>query len=188
MSDVSPADVLGRVVLALGSAGVPYMLTGSFASALHGMPRATQDIDMVIAPTPESLERLLDQFPEKRYYVSREAALQASEKAGMFNVVDLETGWKIDFIFRKPRDFSQTEFDRRAQANALGVRLFVASAEDVLISKLEWAKLGESERQIRDAAGIIATQAADLDTAYVETWVARLGLDAQWDAARSAAP
>jgi hypothetical protein len=187
-SDASPGDVLRRIVRALERAAVPYMLTGSFAGALHGRPRATQDIDIVIAPTAASLEHLLSEFPEARYYVSRDAALEAFEQASMFNVVDFETGWKIDFIFRKARSFSRAEFERRAQTDALGIRLFVATPEDLLISKLEWAKLGESERQIRDAAGIVSTQGSDLDDAYVQTWVEALGLQAQWDAARTVAP
>jgi hypothetical protein len=183
-SDAGPADVIERIARALESAGVPYMLTGSFASALHGAPRATQDIDVVIAPNLGSLRRLLRQFPEERYYVSRDAALEAYGSSGLFNVVDFETGWKIDFILRKPREFSQVEFERRTETDVLGVRLFVASAEDVLISKLEWAKLGESERQIRDAAGILRTQGSDLDVAYVAVWVKRLGLEVQWEAAK----
>ena len=68
-------DVIRRIVYILDSASVPYMLTGSFASSLHGMPRATQDIDLVIAPNPASLEALLKNFPEDQYYVSRDAAL-----------------------------------------------------------------------------------------------------------------
>jgi hypothetical protein len=91
----------------------------------------------------------------------------------------LSAEWKIDFIFLKPRAFSQEEFMRRVEADGLGMRLFVATPEDLLIAKLEWAKLGESDRQVRDAAGMIATQGGDLDMTYVEGWVERLGLGAQ---------
>lgn len=187
-SGAGPADVIGRIVAALDAAGVPYMMTGSFASAIHGAPRSTQDVDVVVAPTRTSLMALVDQFPEDRYYLSREAALGAYENAGMFNVVDLQTGWKVDFILQKPRDFSRAEFDRRIETEALGTRLYVATAEDVLVAKLEWGKIGGSERQIRDAAGIIATQGEDLDVSYVETWVAKLELQVQWDRARTLAP
>jgi hypothetical protein len=72
--DEGAEGVLRRVRLALDAAGVPYMLTGSFASAFHGAPRTTQDVDVVIAPTLGSLNKLLSQFPEEQYYVSREAA------------------------------------------------------------------------------------------------------------------
>ncbi len=111
------------------------------------MPRATQDIDLVIAPNPGSLEALLKNFPEDQYYVNRDAAFDAYQRSSLFNVIDFASGWKIDFIVRKPRDFSRLEFDRRTPANVLGTTLFVASPEDVLISKLEWAKL--ANRNVR---------------------------------------
>jgi len=180
-------DLIRRIINILDAANVPYMLTGSFASSFHGMPRATQDIDLVIAPTPTSLDALLKNFPEDQYYVSREAAFDAFRRSSLFNVIDLASGWKIDFIVKKPRDFSRLEFDRRAPANVLGTTVFVASPEDVLISKLEWAKLAESERQIEDAAGIIRTQGRDLDTAYIENWIEKLGLQVQWKKAKAKA-
>ena len=180
-------DVIRRIISILDAASVPYMLTGSFASSLHGMPRATQDIDLVIAPNLASLEAVLKNFPEDQYYVSRDAALEAYRHTSLFNVIDIASGWKIDLIIRKPRDFSRLEFDRRTPANILGTTVFVASPEDVLISKLEWAKLAESERQIEDAAGIIRTQGPDLDTAYIERWAEKLGLQAQWSLAQAKA-
>lgn len=64
-------DVLRRILQILESANIPYMLTGSFASSIHGSPRATQDIDLVIAPNPISLDDLLKHFPEDKYYVRR---------------------------------------------------------------------------------------------------------------------
>lgn len=175
-------DVIRRIISILDAASVPYMLTGSFASSLHGMPRATQDIDLVIAPNPASLEALLKNFPEDQYYVSRDAAFEAYRRTSLFNVIDFDSGWKIDFIIRKPRDFSRLEFDRRTPANVLETTVFVASPEDVLI-----AKLAESERQIEDAAGIIRTQGHDLDTAYIEHWAEKLGIEAQWDMAKAKA-
>ncbi len=182
-----PGEVLGRVVHALDAADVPYMLTGSIASAFYGAPRATQDIDVVIAPDRASLNRLLELFPQGQYYASREAAMEAFDRRDLFNIVDMETSWKIDFILRKDRPFSRAEFERRMLVDALGLRLYVASAEDVLLSKLEWAKSGESERQLRDVAGIIRTQGEDLDLPYVETWVGTLELHPQWELAKDLA-
>lgn len=148
----------------------------------------THDIDIVIAPTLGSLNQLLKQFPEEQYYASREAALQAYGSEGMFNVIDLETGWKVDFIIRKQRPFSLEEFERRREAEIEGARIFVASPEDVIVAKLEWAKLGESERQLRDAASIVATRGSELDEAYISRWVERLDLQTQWEKAKSFAP
>lgn len=184
MSDDSAEVVVGRVLRALETAGVPYMLTGSFASAFHGAPRTTQDIDIVIAPTLGSLQRLIKEFPEESYYLSRDAALQAYGSEGLFNVIDFDSGWKIDFIVRKSRRFSVEEFERRHQADMLGVTLFVASAEDVILSKLEWAKLSQSERQIRDVAGIVRTKGDALDYRYIERWVTSLALQEQWNTAK----
>jgi hypothetical protein len=182
---MSVVDVFARVRAALEAAGVPHMLTGSFASSFHGAPRATQDIDIVIAPSREQLLALIAQFPADMYYVSRDAALEALARHDQFNVIDLATGWKVDFIMRKPRAFSREEFERRRPADLSGVvEMNVASAEDILLAKLEWAKRGGSARQIEDAAGIIRLQGERLDTAYVQRWVAALGLHEQWQAAR----
>lgn len=164
----------------LETSGMPYMLTGSYASAVHGTPRATQDIDIVIGPSRAQLETLLEQLPDTAYYVSREAALDALARRGQFNVIDFETGWKVDFILVKAREFSREELARRRAIEVDEVPLFVASAEDVVIAKLEWAKLGASTRQLEDVAGIIRMQAERLDRPYVERWVAQLGLNEQW--------
>lgn len=171
----------------LESIGVPYMVTGSFVSAVHGVPRATHDVDVVIAPTARQVEALVQQFTESEYYAELEDALDAFRYRTQFNVIDQNSAWKIDFILRKDRPFSITEFERRTIVKILGVSVYAASPEDILIAKLEWAKIGESERQIRDAAGILAIQGHNLDFEYVEHWVAALGLEAQWQAAREAA-
>ena len=70
----SPSSVIVRFADILDAVGIPYMLTGSFASGIHGQPRASHDIDFVIAPTLGSLNQLLKKLPEQEYYVSREAA------------------------------------------------------------------------------------------------------------------
>lgn len=184
-TDDGAEGAIRRVLNALERAGVPYMLTGSFASAFHGAPRTTQDVDVVIAPTLGSLQKLLREFPEDQYYVSREAALQAYGSESLFNVIDLTSGWKIDFIVRKSRAFSQEEFGRRRSADLLGMTLYIASAEDVVLSKLEWAKMSESDRQIADVVGILRTQGHELDEGYIERWATALGVDAQWNRARA---
>ena len=181
------AEVFRRITSALDEASIPYMLTGSFASAYHGAARATQDLDFVIAPTPAQLRTLVSLLPSKEYYVDLEAALEACRRESLFNVVDLETGWKIDFIIRKSRAFSQEEFRRRQPVQVQGAPLFVVSAEDAIISKLEWAKLAQSQRQIEDAAAILRMQWDALDRTYLQKWIGELGLTAEWNTARSMA-
>ena len=93
----------------------------------------------------------------------------------------------MDFILKKRRPFSDVEFERRDVLEFSGLRLSFATAEDILISKLEWVKEGESQRQLEDAAGIIRVQGDNLDIPYVEYWVRELGLSEQWVAAKARA-
>lgn len=172
-----------NLISAFEKARIPYMVTGSFASSAHGIVRGTRDIDFVIAPTAEQLRLLVQQFPDDRYYADEYDALEALQHESQFNIIDFGSSWKADLIIRKRREFSRVEFDRRRPHVINGLRVFVATPEDILVAKLEWAKMSESERQIEDAAGVIATQGPDLDRGYVERWVAELGLEEQWQRA-----
>jgi len=156
------------------------MLSGSFASAHYGAPRSTQDIDLVIEATSAQLRAFVEGLSGNEYYADLDSALEAHKRQSMFNVIDLATGWKIDLIIRKSRAFSQEEFRRRQRVSLHEVPLFVASAEDVIISKLEWAKLGQSRRQIEDAAAILRVRGDALDQPYLEKWIAELGLVDEW--------
>jgi hypothetical protein len=107
----------------------------------------------------------------------------------MFNVIDIASGWKIDFIIRKNRPFSRSEFTRRMKLTLLDVPVFVASPEDTIVAKLEWSQQsGGSQRQRRDVAGILATIGDQLDRAYVEQWIRDLGLDDEWLEAQRTSP
>lgn len=108
-------------------------------------------------------------------------ARDALRRRLQFNVVDARSAFKLDLIVRKERSFSREEFDRRRSVDLLpGVRVSLASAEDTILSKLEWAKnAGRSEKQIDDAAGVLAVSRG-LDRAYVERWAAELGVSDLW--------
>jgi len=157
------------------------MLSGSFASAYYGAPRSTQDIDLVIETTYAQLGKFVQSLSSDEYYVDLNAALDAYKRQSLFNVIDLATGWKIDFIIRKSRDFSEQEFRRRQRVSLERLELFITSAEDVVISKLEWSKLAKSQRQIEDVAGILRARWESLDRSYLETWISNLGLEKEWD-------
>lgn len=175
--------ILQTVGRALDAAGIPFMLTGSFASAYHGAGRATMDVDFVIDPTFAQLRALIAGFPASTWYASIEAAFEAREQESQFNLIDLETGWKVDLIIRKSRPFSRVEFDRRAVIEFEGVRLAVATVEDVILTKLEWARLGGSARQLEDVAALLRIRAEDLDRPYLDRWIDELGIATQWEAA-----
>ena len=175
-------SLLRAVAAALGDAGIPFMLTGSFASAYHGAGRATMDIDLVIDPLPDNLDAFVHAMEVSGMYVSDAAAREALANRSMFNIVDPESGWKVDLIVRKRRSFSEEEFARRQSVDFFGVRLHVATVEDVILSKLEWAKLGASARQIEDVASLLRFHGEEIDSAYLQRWIAALEVGSQWDA------
>jgi hypothetical protein len=182
---VSAGAFLSRLVAILEAAGIPYMVAGSFASAFHGVARSTQDLDVVIDPAAAMLDAFLASIDPEVYYVDPDTARDALRRRSQFNVIDMTTGWKADLIIRKARPFSLAELARRQPAELLGTRTYVATAEDSIISKLEWAKQGGSTRQLRDVAGILEMRGDKLDLEYLERWIRELALETEWARARS---
>lgn len=160
------------------------MLTGSVAAAYHGAARATMDVDAVIDPTPEQLADLVRRLLLAGLYVSLEAAREALAERTMFNAIDPETGWKADFIVRRNRPFSAEEFARRVPAELFGERVGVATIEDIILSKLEWATIGGSARQLEDVRRLLAIGGDSVDCAYIERWVDTLGVRVSWQSVR----
>lgn len=179
---MSITSFLQRVVDILDVAGVPYMLTGSLAAAYYATPRATQGVDVVIHTQESGLDRLIQGFAEAGLYVDRGVALDAWRSQGQFNAIDPESGWKVDLIVRKDRSFSRAEFERRERAKLLGIEVSLVSLEDVLLAKLEWARMGDSELQRQDVVRLLEQRGEELDRSYLEKWVAELGLQAEWSA------
>ena len=177
----SQPDFLLHLTGALDKAQVPYMLTGSVASSLYGEPRATRDLDVVVALTRGQIEAVLDAL-SKGCYISRAAAHEALVNASSFNVIEIEAGWKADLIVRKDRPFSLAEFARRRKASVLGLQIWVATPEDIILSKLAWGKQSGSEMQVRDALGVAAVQYESLDRDYLRQWA--MELDVADDLAR----
>jgi hypothetical protein len=169
-------EFLNSIISALDKAKIPYIFSGSVASSYHGQPRATNDADIVIAPTVQQLEILL-QLLEGKYYVSLTAAMDALKHNSAFNIIDIEGGWKADLIICKNRPFSTEEFRRRSNAELYGTNVWILSAEDIILSKLEWAKQSESERQFQDALGVAIAQWRHLDLGYLKKWAKELGIE-----------
>lgn len=174
-------EALFGVVRALERLGIPHMVTGSVASSFHGRPRSTHDADIVIDPSQEQLDALVQSLDGAGFYVDAARARDALARRLQFNAIETRSAFKIDLILRKDRPFSREELGRRQAAElAPGVPVALASPEDTILSKLEWAiKAGRSERQIEDATGVLAVNPG-LDRAYVEKWARELGVLELW--------
>ena len=175
-------NLLARLTALLTATEIPYMITGSYASSIHSIPRATRDLDVIIFPDREQLTRFIHALPPQEYHADLDEAIDSLRRRSQFNVIDYATGWKVDFIIPSFSDFNVEEFARRKTIEFDGLQLVVASAEDIVVAKLLWAKAGDSQLQIEDAAGVVRLQGETLDLPYVEKWVRRLELEEQWAA------
>lgn len=178
---MSAAAFLGRLAGILEGVGVDYMVTGSFASTHYGEPRSTQDLDLVVRLDQTGLERLLAVLPEEDWYVSPEAARDAIRRRRQFNLICQQTGWKVDLIVQKDDAFARAEFERRRREEVLGQQVWLVSPEDVVIAKLRWARAGGgSQRQFRDVVSMLRLIGPTLDQHWIDEWIEKLGLKAEW--------
>jgi hypothetical protein len=173
-------DIVRDVSLRLDRAGLAYMLTGSMAMNYYAQPRMTRDIDLVIALAPSDADRVVDLF-HPDYYVSAGAVRDSIRNESIFNLIHQESVIKVDCIVRKNTPYRHAEFDRRQQIKIDNFSTWLASKEDLILSKLLWAKDSLSETQMRDVKNLLAT---GYDTAYVERWTQELGLFSLWQEIR----
>ena len=175
-SDGSGKTTQAKILIEkLDQQGIPYMLSGSYSSSLHGRPRATNDADIIIAPSEEQLIAFVKSLGDD-YYVNPDAARDAFKNNSMFNVIDIRNSFKADFIIRKDRPFSKEEFQRRRKSNIMDLDIWVVSPEDVILSKLEWAGNTQSDRQFHDALGVAVVQWEQLDKDYLHKWAEKLNI------------
>lgn len=161
-------DMAGR----LNKAGIAYMLTGSVALNCYAQPRMTRDIDLVVAFCLKDAERIHEILGED-YYVSENAAREAVAHQSCFNAIHQITLIKVDFMIRKRDDYRLHEFGRRQRLKLEDFEVWVVSKEDLILSKLHWARESQSERQLADVENLIAS---GCDTNYLKTWSAALNL------------
>jgi hypothetical protein len=102
-------------------------------------------------------------------------------------MVHLDSGWKINVILRKDRPWSREEFSRRTSLLVGGTEIMFLSAEDSILSKLDWVRQGGSLRQLEDAGTVLDVQGDAIDFAYLDYWAKELGLTDPLDKIRPAA-
>ena len=177
----SELDILKIVIERLDKADIPYMLTGSMAANFYTVPRMTRDIDIVIEMTERDVERLSSLFSTD-FYIDGEAIKKALGGRRMFNIIHTEAVVKVDFIIRKDIEYRKVEFNRRRKMEFEGRNIYVVSPEDLLISKLFWARESMSGLQIGDIRNLLET-VEELDREYIEKWIRKLELEDVWKAA-----
>lgn len=172
MLNDEPIRVTLLVVDTLERLGIEYVIGGSLASALHGVARATMDTDIVARMTVEHVFPLFNAL-KSAFYVDDEMIREAVEHHSSFNVIHLESLFKVDIFVAQDREFDRLQLQRRASYD-LSVdppqSAFVATAEDTILAKLEWYRMGDevSDRQWRDILGVMKVQAGRLDTEYLQ--------------------
>lgn len=171
----SEVDVLKIVINKLESANIPYMLSGSVAANFYTIPRMTRDIDIVVQVQSPDTERICSLFSDE-FYVDKDMVRKAVIERSMFNIIHNEGVVKIDFIIRKDSEYRKLEFERRRSILFEGTKINIVSAEDLVISKLYWAKDSMSEMQIRDVKNLIKT-VSGIDSGYMAKWINTLGLE-----------
>ncbi len=174
---MSQFELLKKAVDFLNSTGTPYMLTGSIVSSFQGEPRSTHDIDMMIQLSETSADALIREFSGSEYYLDRETVLDRLKHNKLFNLLNTLTGDKIDFYPLPQNDYELARFSRKIQEEINGLKVWVTTPEDTVISKLRWCRLsGGSEKQFKDALRVFELQYDILDISYIQGWVKELGL------------
>lgn len=152
---------------------IEYMLTGSLAMMLYSNYRMTADIDIVIALKYEDADRIINAF-EPDYYVPHDRVRDAIAREFMFNVIHQETAFKIDLVIKKSNEFQQIAFERRKKKDFHGKEISVITLEDLIVSKLLWARKSLSEKQLTDVENLMQEK---FDVDYIENWTRKLKLE-----------
>jgi predicted nucleotidyltransferase len=168
-------EFVKRIAHLLESAEIPYMVTGSVAMAVYAQPRMTRDVDLVIECQTGDVERLVHLL-ETDCYVDAQAVGRAVTSRSMFNAIHREWIIKADFIIRKDEPYRRLEFERRKRLEIDGMAVWVVSPEDLILSKLSWARDSESAQQVRDVRALLES-GLTIDGEYLDTWARTLSVD-----------
>ncbi len=170
----------------LNRSGVTYFLTGSMASNYWGIPRTTHDLDFVVQLPAPAVSRIVQEFSGD-FYIDEAAVRAAYRPPHQFNAIDTRSALKVDFWLSKPEPFDREMLKRRVQITLFGEPAWIATPEDVILHKLVWNRISPSDRQLGDAAGVVAVQADALDQTYLRQWARELNLTVELERLMSGA-
>ena len=175
-----PVSVLSHVTATLENEGIRYVLVGSFASSIHGMYRATADIDILAEIKIEQVHPLFEALRDS-FYLDELTMRNAVTQGGSFNAIHFDSVFKVDFFVSKSDEFALAQLDRR-ELRKISLEssesVWVATIEDTILAKLRWYRAGQetSNTQWTDVIGMIGTPHANMDLQYLQTWSNKLGL------------
>jgi len=175
-------DLRAHLVAALETLRLEYFITGSVAATYYGEPRLTNDIDVVVRLSEESVVELCAQFPAPEFYVSDDAAKQAVRSRGQFNIIHPDSGLKVDVIVASETPFDRSRLSRKQRGPAdQSYDAFFASPEDVIVKKMQYYQEGGSEKHIRDITGILKLSGDRIDAQYIRYWADQFGVMGIWE-------
>jgi hypothetical protein len=166
--------ILKLVASRLDAAGISYMLTGSIAAGYYAQPRMTRDVDVVVELELGDAQRVAELFTPE-FLVDAETVAVAIARRAIFNLIHIAAAVKVDFIIRKDLPYRREEFRRRRQVMIDGQQMWLVTPEDIILSKLEWARDSRSELQLRDVRALLRAVQV-LDQVYLERWSRDLGI------------
>ena len=175
-------DLLKKISSCFNVLGISYIVTGSIASIAYGESRFTNDIDVVADIKTEHIPGLLKHFPENEYYIDGDSIKNAIYREFQFNIIHPTSGLKVDVIIKKSSQFDNSRFERIHRFQFDDIDVNFASPEDVIIKKMDFYKLGGSEKHLRDIMSIIKISKESINFNYIKEWVTVLSLDEIWQA------
>lgn len=165
-------EVLKDVVRRLDKIDIEYMISGSIAMNFYATPRMTRDIDIVVVIEKSDIDKIFSEF-KNDYYVDDEMIRDAFDNNSMFNIIHTIEIVKIDFIIRKNNEYRLLEFSKKRKIKLDETDIYVVSIEDLIISKLYWAKDSFSSIQIRDIKNLLNCK---VNRIYLKEWIEKLEL------------
>jgi len=176
-------DLLRKMAETFDKLAIRYVVVGSTASIIYGESRNTNDIDVVMELPPEKIDAFCAEFPQSEYYLSQPAVESAVRKQFQFNIIHPTSGFKVDCFVAGGGEFDQAQLQRavRLPRRDEGYIVAFASPEDVIIKKLEYFRLGESEKHVRDILSMLKISGDQIDRQYIAEWSSRLNLHQVWE-------
>ncbi len=166
-------NLLEKIAKSLEEKKIPYMLSGSIALNTYTIPRMTLDVDIIIELHEENLQNFLSIFDEN-YYLNKNTVNEEMKNSGMFNVIDHETGFKVDFILRKNTEYRKHEFLRKKKTKIADFYVWMVTKEDLVISKIEWIQEFKSDKQVNDIKHLLSI--SNIDNNYIKKWLKKMNL------------